>query len=86
MFGPQVLCGDRPRLAPAPMLIVIVTLLVLALQSFVTFTQNKLFEASGPVINVAESVPTGTDVSPAAPWYHWSERSGARCRDRDRRR
>jgi hypothetical protein len=50
--------------------IVIVALFVLLAQSFVTFTQNELEAVSGPVVKLAESVPTGMIVSPASPRYH----------------
>ena len=36
-----------------------------------TLTQKLAVETRGVVVNVLSSPPTGVDVSPAFPWYHW---------------
>ena len=43
---------------------------------FVTRTQYDVVPVSAGVVKEEESVPTGVDVSPACPWYHWYD-SGA---------
>ena len=38
---------------------------------FVTLTQKLAVELKGGVVNVFASPPTGIEVSPALPSYHW---------------
>ena len=39
--------------------------------ALVTLTQKMVVAIRGGVVNVLASAPTGAEVSPALPWYHW---------------
>jgi hypothetical protein len=39
--------------------------------ALVTFTQKLAVDINGGVVNVLTSPPTGVEVSPASPRYHW---------------